>query len=144
MLSYGAGSSLFILKCSADFQVSPPRKRWPLGFLPPSPSLILRDLRGPRKLCGKSLPPGSSGLESVLALFSRDQVFHARRNFVIFQQFTTIDLRDADFDLREEPFVVTDQDLDRFLRLPSIRRKVYMILRKEDGYVEGKAPAFQS
>ena len=32
MLSYGAGSSLFTLKCSADFQVSPPRKRWPLGF----------------------------------------------------------------------------------------------------------------
>src|SRR5882762_3518978 len=38
MLSYGAGSSLFTLKCRADFQVSPPRKRWPLGFLPPSSS----------------------------------------------------------------------------------------------------------
>jgi hypothetical protein len=49
------------------------------------------------------------------ALFPPDQIFHPRRDFIVFQQFTAIRLREADFDLPEKPFVVTDQTLHRFL-----------------------------
>src|SRR5258708_34677890 len=49
--------------------------------------------------------PESSGLASVLALFSRDQIFHPRPDLTIPQQFTAIDLREAFFALTAEPFV---------------------------------------
>src|SRR5882762_2653112 len=68
-------------------------------------------------LCFPDRPPrpGSSEPASVSALFSRDQSFHPSRDFIVFQQFTAIRLLEANFDLPQEPFVIPDQTLHRFV-----------------------------
>jgi hypothetical protein len=62
-----------------------------------------------------SRPGRSSGLALAAALFLSDELFHPSGDFVVFEHFSAIDLRQPFFHLTDKPFVVADQTLDSFM-----------------------------
>src|SRR5260370_2629031 len=65
-----------------------------------------------RWFAGHRRLPWSSEPASGAALFLCYALFHARGDFFVFQHFTAVNLRQALFDLTDEPFVVTHEPFD--------------------------------